>query len=157
MVSNMDEKLQKKLESTLDECDKHIKWMLHAKENIQSLFPLTGENYHNLPDDAVTDIDQFVYRFTKLQDTMGTRLFSLILQILAEDTKKMSFIDILNRLEQLNIIESKDTWLKLRNLRNLAAHEYDDFEIVNILNGLYNSISVITDIYNQAKSFIVKK
>jgi hypothetical protein len=41
---------------------------------------LTAESIDLLTDEQVQDIDQFILRYTKLQDTMGTRLFSSILK-----------------------------------------------------------------------------
>lgn len=149
--------LKSKLKSTINECDKHLDWMLKAKNNIRNLFPLTPEAYHQLKDTEVPLIDQFVYRFTKLQDTMGLRLFSLLLNVLAESTKTMSFIDILNRLEQLNYLDSKDTWLSLRNLRNRAAHEYDDCENAEVLNLIYNNSDILVNIYTNIRSQIVNQ
>ena len=37
--------------------------------------PFTAESIDLLTDEQVQDIDQFIFRYTKLQDTMGTRLF----------------------------------------------------------------------------------
>jgi len=48
------------------------------------LSPLKGENIDLLTDEQVQDIDQFILRYTKLQDTMGTRLFTSILNYLYE-------------------------------------------------------------------------
>lgn len=95
MVDNSNEILHQKLTSTIEECDKHLKWLMSSHHKIQHLFPLTSQNYHDLDEEIIPMIDQFLYRFTKLQDTMGTRLFSAILLILAEDPKKLSYIDML--------------------------------------------------------------
>jgi len=42
---------------------------------------------------------------------------------LKAEAKKKTFIDILNRLEELEIAD-KAEWLKLREIRNDIAHEY---------------------------------
>jgi hypothetical protein len=52
------------------------------------LSPLTGEGMDLLTDEQVQDIDQFILRYTKLQDTMGTRLFTSILNYLYEPVDK---------------------------------------------------------------------
>lgn len=68
-----------------------------------------------LTDDEIEHIDQFLFRFAKLQDAMGEKLFMLILEFLKEEhTRAKPFIDILNRLEQLGLLDDKNVWLELR-------------------------------------------
>jgi len=40
----------------------------------------------------------------------------------------MSFIDILDKLEKLGVIESAEDWFKIRELRNRITHEYPNEE-----------------------------
>ena len=51
---------------------------------LKSCFPMTGEVFGTLTDDQIRSLDQFILRFTKLQDAMGSRLFPSILQYLQE-------------------------------------------------------------------------
>lgn len=62
---------------------------------------------------------------------MGTRLFLAVLQSLGEWQEGEPFIDRLNRLEKLRVIDRAETWMGLRELRNLSAHEYPDQPEVN--------------------------
>jgi hypothetical protein len=71
-------------------------------------------------------LDQFAYRFTRLQDDMGGRLFPALLGALGEEVTAMSVIDRLNRLEQLGWIPLADEWLELRRIRNEFAHDYPE-------------------------------
>ena len=43
--------------------------------SIRTFLPLTEKTYVNLTDEQIQAIDQFILRYTKLQDTMGGRLF----------------------------------------------------------------------------------
>lgn len=67
---------------------------------------------------------------------MGTRLFPSILENLEEDMEGKPFIDLLTKMENLNLIDDHRKWLKLRETRNLATHEYPFFapEIIEGLN-----------------------
>jgi len=47
-----------------------------------------------------------------------------LLACLKEDIDDKTFRDVLNNLERLKIIDSSDTWLALRELRNDLTHEY---------------------------------
>lgn len=69
-------------------------------------------------------LDQFAYRFTRLQDDMGGRLFPALLGALGKEVTAMSVIDRLNRLEQLGWIPLVDEWLELRRIRNEFAHDF---------------------------------
>jgi hypothetical protein len=58
----------------------------------------------------------------------------------------MPFIDILNSLEKLSIIESAEQWLGLREIRNLVTHEYsgNEQEMVDALNELHQQAQVLS-------------
>ena len=66
--------------------------------------------------------DQLVFRFSKLQDSMGTRLFRQILEFLEEDVSGLPFIDILTKMK-LNLIDNANEWISLRQINNVS-HEY---------------------------------
>ena len=55
--------------------------------------PLDTEQYNDLDGLQVSVIDQMIFRFSKLQDTMGEKLFPSILKLNGESVKKMTFID----------------------------------------------------------------
>ena len=55
---------------------------------------------------------------------MGSKLFPIILRELQEYQKGMALIDILNKLEKLNLLESSDHWIDYRKLRNQLTYEY---------------------------------
>jgi len=76
--------------------------------------------------EAIKTIDAFVYRFVKLQDYMGQKLFKNFLKSLGEDYDSLSFLDILDKLEKLGIIPKADEWIQIRKLRNKLTHEYPD-------------------------------
>jgi len=76
--------------------------------------------------ESIKTIDAFVYRFVKLQDYMGQKLFKNLLKSLGEDYDSLSFLDILDKLEKLGIIPKADEWIQIRTLRNKLTHEYPD-------------------------------
>ena len=65
-----------------------------------------------------------------------------------------TFKDILNRLEQLRIIDAANDWLELRELRNSLAHEYPTLvsETIEKLNYLRTQIPRIISIFEAVKS-----
>ena len=67
-------------------------------------------------------LDAFVSRFGRLQDTVGDKLLPALLTALAE--KPGAAIDNLDRAEKLGLIDSVDTWMAMRKLRNQMVHAY---------------------------------
>ena len=56
-------------------------------------------------------LDQFAYRYTRLQDDIGVKLMPAVLKVLGEDVALMSAIDRFARLEQLGWLASADVLL----------------------------------------------
>lgn len=67
-------------------------------------------------------LEAFVSRFGRMQDTMADKLFPRWLLALAEVPG--SQIETLNRAERLGVLSSTERWLEMRNLRNRLVHEY---------------------------------
>jgi len=94
--------------------------------SLNPILPITGERLEQMTDAQVQSLDQFILRFTKLQDAIGSRLFPAILQYLQEPYEERPMLDKLNRLEKLGYIQSAEAWQYLRNTRNKFANEYPD-------------------------------
>ena len=101
-----------------DTCLGHAEALHEVLASIAPRRPLSAATLADLDDDAVQDIDQFVLRFGKLQDVLGTRLFPALLDVLQESYEDRPMLDKLNRLEKLGLLESTEAWEKLRALRN---------------------------------------
>ncbi len=71
-------------------------------------------------------LDQFAYRYTRLQDDMGHRLIPAALRALGEEIGPMPMLDRLNRLEQLRWLPSAEEWTELRRIRNEFTREYPE-------------------------------
>jgi len=139
-----------RLKKVISECDKHLKRINSAYLKMSMFMPLDASRYQQLSDDEIEPIDQFLYRFAKLQDAMGEKLFLLILEFLKEEnTTNKPFIDILNRLEQLGLLENKNVWLELRKIRNNIAHQYEDEpqQAAEALNAIYAVKPILEEIY----------
>ncbi len=153
MKKNVDDSLSKKLY----ECQRHIERLSDAKEYLQEIMPLTLEVYLSIDKIQSSFIDQLNFRFSKLQDTMGESIFKGLLIKSKENVQKMTFLDILNRLEKLDILD-KQRWLELREVRNEIAHEYsfNQNEIVDNINLIYDKIDELVEIYRDVSSYIEK-
>jgi hypothetical protein len=142
-----------KLKEVIQLCDIHYQRMHYAYGKVQYLYPLDSGKYSNLTYDDLSYFDQLIFRFSKLQDSMGTRYFPALLENLGED---IPFIDLLNKLEKLNIIEDSQHWLTLRETRNIVTHEYpfDAQDIVDGLNILERQVSILENILHRINDYV---
>ncbi len=144
---------QIKLEKYFKECDKHLQRIEEAYEDMKDIFPLTVEKYQSLTKDKVQAIDQYLFRFSKLQDTIGDKIFKLIIRIYDENSDSLPFIDKLNKLEKIGFLYSAKEWINLRKIRNEIAHKYDDEaeEMTLAMNNIVNQKNIIKNIYSNLK------
>jgi hypothetical protein len=88
--------LENKLINILYECNQHKKRIKSAYQKMQSALPFTVASYHRFSDDDIEHVDQFLFRFAKLQDTLGEKAFPTLLILLSENISNKPFIDITN-------------------------------------------------------------
>lgn len=129
-----------RLKQLLDECEKHKRRVERAYTKMNPFMPLNGDSFSSLDEDKIEHIDQYIYRFSKLQDTLGDKVFKALLLSVGENVKNRSFIDLFNRLDELEIVSDYGNWDKLRKIRNEISHEYDstDEEIAQKINKIFS-------------------
>ena len=144
---------ENQLREAMQLCTIHVERMSFAYGKVKAYFPLTAEKYDQLAEEELSFIDQLIFRFSKLQDSMGGKLFPGLLDNLGEETRGIPFLDLLSKLEMLNILPSANDWLILRETRNTVTHEYpfnkeDIIEGLNLLNKHYRLILSIWENFN---------
>ena len=134
-------------------CDRHVMRINEALGGLSGLLPLQPEAYAGLGVEQVRCIDQFIFRFSKLQDAMGAKLFRHILEFWDEDIVALPMRDILNRLERYQILPSASEWVYVRELRNEIAHDYpmDERDTVTVLNELVAKTEFLLIVYSRLK------
>jgi len=132
----------------LHECNQHKKRLLSAKNRLKNFMPLDVNKYNKLDETTISVIDQMIFRFSKLQDSMGEKIFPSILELVGEKVKQMTFIDRLNRLEELGLVD-REKWMSLRRERNEIAHEYsfNQDEVVDGINLIFERVDELLKIY----------
>ena len=152
------ELVKEKIERVFYECDRHLLRIGEAVEDLVAFMPLDEVTYISLDKNQVQALDQFLFRFSKLQDTMGQKLFKTILLFLGEDIEGKPFIDILNLMEKLHLLDSANEWKELRDDRNDLAHNYEDEPIIasEIINRLYYKKDILIGIYQTIKEYYIK-
>jgi len=74
------QELKERLLREFEICDKHFIRIAKALEGLKESLPLDEEIYLGLDSEAVMRLDQFIFRFSKLQDGIGTKIFRYVLQ-----------------------------------------------------------------------------
>lgn len=111
-------KLSQKNSEKLQKAIQHLKYSFNKVKTLS-----TG--IHVLKEDQLADWESFIARFSRASDVYFMKY--LRTKILIQDPGfHGSFIDLLNQAEKLNLIDHTEPWLEMRDLRNKAAHEYDD-------------------------------
>jgi hypothetical protein len=116
---------QMALQHSLALCQGHADALQDALQDIHALV-MNVDDYTALSKQDRRLLDQFAYRYTRLQDDIGVKLMPAVLKVLGEDVALMSAIDRFARLEQLGWLASADEWQTLRQIRNQFTHDYPD-------------------------------
>lgn len=142
----------------LHECNQHRKRLLKAKSHLKALMPIDKAQYVHCSDVELGFIDQMIFRFSKLQDSMGEKLFPSLLELMGEEVKSKPFIDRLNRIEELGILYKND-WMALRKDRNEIAHEYsfNQEEVIDGINLIYTASAKLLAIYDHFYTYCQEK
>jgi len=118
---------------------------------MDALLPLDGQKLSSLALESIQEIDQLVLRYSKLQDSMGSKLFPALLKILMEPLEDSPMLDKLNKLEKLGVLPSVQRWQELREIRNKFAHDYPEGDEMKaaVLNAACSSIEELTEMLDR--------
>ena len=153
------EKCNATILSALSECDSHLQKLDRGLTLLGEFFPLDVDKFAGCSEWQIEHIDQFIYRFTKLQDSMGTRLLPALYARLEGTEKPVPFIDVLSKLEKLEVLSSGEDWQFFRNLRNNLAHDYPESREQNVLtlNLLFDEFPRMLQMYVQVRNYAKKR
>lgn len=133
------------------ECCTHLTHARHALKSLTVHLPLDGRKLALLDLESIQDVDQLVLRYSRLQDSMGSKLFPALLKVLMEPLEDKPMLDKLNRLEKMGILPSVQRWQELREIRNKFAHDYpegDDMKAV-VLNAACSGIEELAEVLDR--------
>lgn len=140
------------LNDLLNECDLHLLALQEAMARCPQ--PLTENHFVTRNPALVAALDQFAYRFTKLQDVISVQLFRrFALDVLHEPVESLPIIDILNLLERYGYLPSAARWQEIREVRNQITHEYrlDPGELIITLEIAFDMVVEMSQIIDKVK------
>lgn len=133
------------------ECRMHLLHARHALKSMEAHLPLDGPKLASLDLESIQDVDQLVLRYSKLQDSMGSKLFPALLKVLMEPLEDSPMMDKLNKLEKLGVLPGVQRWQELREIRNKFAHDYpegDEMKAV-VLNAACAGVEELAEVLDR--------
>lgn len=121
-----DFKQLKVLQSLIEVSNIHCSRLETACTYLGPYIPFGAEGISGLSNEKLGFCELLMSRFGKLQDIIGSRIFPLLLEMIDHKREFYGFLDVLNRLEKLELLPSSKEWLDMRELRNHLTHEYPD-------------------------------
>lgn len=109
---------KEKLKAEIEICSLHEHRLKISLKHIETHLPLTKQFFEKARDEDFAFLDMVAMRFSKLQDAIGKKIFPWILRITDDYEEDETFIDRLNRMERLGVIDSVQHWQALRDIRN---------------------------------------
>ncbi len=147
------ELIAERLINYFNEAKKHIDKIESVKELLDKKMPLSMESFYELSERELDKLDVLVFRFSKLQDLLGQKIFRYILEYSGFDTN-ISFVKILSELEREGLLEI-DRWRALRDARNAIAHEYPNEEDIMIdeINFIYQEVWYLVELTKRVEEY----
>lgn len=144
--------------SILKVADIHVKNLQEALDDMADKYPFAKDFIVNLHKNDLRTLETMTSRFGKLQDLLGMKIIDMYLQSQSQPIEGASMLDKIHKLEKLNMIDSEDTWIELRNVRNHITHEYpDDPELTaQHINNVYRLAPMLISIYKKLATTIVQ-
>ena len=145
--------VKERLTNYFNEAKKHIAKIESAKKVLDEVMPLDKKSFYELCESKQDKLDVLLFRFSKLQDLLGRKIFRAILEYSGFDTD-VSFVKILSELEKESLLEV-DRWVGLRDARNAIAHEYPDEEerIIEEINFIYKEVGYLIGVLQKLQEY----
>ena len=155
-MTTQKQELQERMERAFAVCDRQIQRIEEALSDLGMTIPMSVEEHADLTREQIRCLDQFIFRFSKLQDTMGAKLFRYVLAYLEEDVNALPMIDLLRMMERYGFIDQADEWTTIRELRNEIAHDYPLLEndAVAAINELILQFGTLKVIYGRLRNAV---
>ncbi len=144
-----------RLKVYLEEANIHIERLEDVLTRIKSIYPLDIYKFENLSSIEKDMLDTLAFRFSKLQDLLGAKIFREFLKETGFITEGKTFLELLKEIEKEGIIDI-DTWSDFRKVRNSIAYDYPYSveDKVEAINYLIKNIPILIEVVRKIESKI---
>ncbi len=142
-----------RLKDYLKQANIHIERLENVLKRLSNIYPLNTEKFSSLTSNQLDMLDTLAFRFAKLQDLLGAKIFREFLSQMGFVVEGKSFLEILREIEKEGIIDI-DTWNEFRKVRNLLAHDYPDEidEKIEAINYLIQNTPILIKVVRKIES-----
>ena len=144
-----------RLDLHLKEAELHIQRLQEILKYLKTFYPLSIDS---LEDIDLDKLDAFAFRFAKLQDLLGAKIFREYLEEMNFPTSNKNFLELLKELNKEGIIDI-DKWAEFRSIRNAISHDYpyDIYEKIDAINYLIDNIKYLFNVVQKIKEKVETK
>lgn len=103
---------------------KAIEYLEYSQKRVANLSTDVAE----LDDQSLEHWESFTARFARVADFFMSRYLKTMV-LLQDPGFRGTLRDILNMAEKMQLIDSAEKWLAIRELRNITVHEYADEDL----------------------------
>ncbi len=96
-------------------------------------------------------LENLTSRYSRVIDLIISKVFRSIDAVELEDSGTL--IDVINRAEKRELIESSTGLRELKDLRNEIVHEYETDDLLNTFEAVRNYIPIILEISKNIKNY----
>lgn len=145
--------INKKLTLHLEEASIHIERLKDVLVALEMVYPLDNSKLETLSIEMKDKLDVLAFRFSKLQDLLGTKIFREYLTVLQYPVEEKNFLELLKELDKEKVIDI-DIWSELRGVRNNISHDYpfEEEERIEAINYLIQNVDYLITIVNKIKA-----
>ena len=138
----------------LKELDIHIVRIRDVLVDLNSIYPLDNHKLEQLTLNQKDKLDVLAFRFSKLQDLLGTKVFREYLDTISYPIEDKNFLELLKELQKENIIDI-DKWAEFRSVRNAIAHDYpyNDIEKIDAINYLISNVEYLISVKEKIETY----
>lgn len=146
-------KIADKLKLHLEEAYVHINRLNDILSILDAIYPLDNDKLASISLENKDKLDVLAFRFSKLQDLLGTKIFREYLSVLQYPVDEKNFLELLKELDKEKIIDI-DIWSEFRGVRNSISHDYpfEENEKIEAINYLIKNVNYLITITNNIKA-----
>lgn len=120
---------------------KSLTHLEYSYQKIQNL----NQSVEEMDEATLEAWEAFAARFARTADIFFMKYMKLKVKI--EDPGfNGTFRDYLNQAEKINLVNNTQSWMEIRELRNISAHEYSENNLTEIFTKLKNYTPLLLDI-----------
>lgn len=100
-------------------------------------------------------LDSLTSKFNRSSDIYTQKVLRTAWMLLHEGFAP--FIDMMNKMEKINMIHSKEQLLGIRDLRNTIAHEYLPDALIDLIPDVIRFTAILDDNIKMTKEFLLAR